>query len=148
MRAAAPHSAPVRTLHPLGTTLQGDEWSVTINGVTFGATEAVLAENQFNDAPPEGYEYILVNTTAVYSGEGSDFGWSVTVDYVTPTGETMTSSDSMAVAPGQFEGSAEVYTGGTINGNIVLAVPSATAGEGVLAVQADMFGDPAFVAVR
>ncbi|WP_426324998.1 hypothetical protein [Microbacterium sp. E-13] len=134
--------------HPLGTTLQGDEWAVTINSVTFGATGAVLAENQFNDAPPEGYEYILINTTAVYSGPDSDFGWSIGVDYVTPTGETKTVADHSAVAPGGFDSSAEVYTGGTIAGNIVIAVPSATAADGVLAVKVDTFGDPAFVAVK
>lgn len=133
---------------PIGTTLQGDEWTVTVNSVTFGATDAVMAENQFNDAPPAGYEYILVNVSAVYSGPDSDFGWSIGVDYVTPTGETMSSSDSIAVAPGEFDWSAEVYTGGTISGNIPIAVPSATAADGVLAVKADMFGDPAFVAVQ
>lgn len=134
--------------YPLGTTLTGEEWAVTINSITFGATDAVMAENQFNQAPPEGYEYILVNTTAVYSGPDSDFGWSISVDYVTPTGETMSTTDTMAVGPGEFDGSQELYTGGTVTGNIVLAVPSATAGDGVLAVTVDIFGDPAFVAVR
>lgn len=42
---------------PVGSSVESKEWSYTINSVDLNATDAVLAENPFNDAPSDGQQY-------------------------------------------------------------------------------------------
>ncbi|MDR1513076.1 MAG: DUF4352 domain-containing protein [Propionibacteriaceae bacterium] len=135
---------------PLGSTVEDDEWAVVVNSVTLAATDAVLAENPFNDAPPEGQEYILVNLTMTYKGnnpEGETPLW-VTVEYVTPQGNTINGSETMSVAPDGIDTFSTLYSGASVTGNKAFAVPSATAAEGVLAISPGLLSDKIFVAVQ
>lgn len=136
--------------YPLGTKVSSDEWEVTVNSVTFAANDAVANANQFNEAPPEGSEYILINTTITYVGSDADGGMPafVTIAYVTPTGETVDLTDSFAVAPEPLDTMTTLYNGGTVTGNVVLAVPSADAQAGAIAVQPGMLADKVFYAVQ
>ena len=134
---------------PLGTIVSNEEWEVSVNSVELGATEAVLAENVLNATPDEGDEYILVNVSAAYVGGGTgtpavDLGF----DYVTVDGVKVGTLETFAVAPDAFDSLTELYPGGTITGNQVFAVPSATAGEGTVAVRIGMFGDEVFFAAQ
>lgn len=134
----------------LGSTLSGTDFDVVVNSVTLAATDAVIAENQFNEAPAAGNEYILVNYSATYTGTDPD-GESaafVSVEYVTPEGNTINSYDTFVVPPLQIDTLSTLYTGATATGNVVFSVPSATAGDGVLAVTPGILGDKVFVAVK
>jgi hypothetical protein len=131
---------------PIGTTITGREWDVTVNSVTLAATDQVMAANQFNDPPPEGQQYALVNITATYHGEDSSYAW-VSVKYVAIDGTTSDSGDSFAVAPDDFDSLQEVYTGASITGNIDLLVPVEAPEQGVLSVTPDVLGDKVFVSV-
>lgn len=136
--------------YPLGSTVANTEWEITINSVTFNADKRVMAEDEFNDAAPDGSEYILINVTEKYIGEdpeGSSTGF-VFVNYVTPDGVTVDGTDTFAVAPDALDSMTTLYTGGSTEGNIALAVPSKNADAGVLAVQPGMLGDTVFVAVK
>src|SRR5699024_12423282 len=78
--------------HPLalGTTVPEGDWEVTVNSVDLDATDAVLAENPFNDEPDEGHSYITANVTATYLGSepSGDTPSGIRVEYVTPDGNS------------------------------------------------------------
>jgi hypothetical protein len=135
---------------PLGTEIANDEWKVVVNSVTFAATDAVLAENMFNEEPVEGNEYILVNYTVTYVGDDANGQMPafVTVNFVTADGVTIDGTDSLAVAPDAIDTMTTLYSGGSVSGNAALSVPSATAQDGALVVSPGMLADKVFVAVR
>ena len=135
---------------PLGTEVSSAEWKVVVNSVTFDATDAVLAENEFNEAPADGYEYILVNYTITYLGNdpNGEYPDSASVAYVTPDGTTINGYDSPAVAPDEIDSLTTLYNGGSVTGNEAIAVPSASAQDGVLAVQPGLIADKVFIAVK
>lgn len=135
---------------PIGTKVKNDEWEVTINSVTFGANDAVAAANQFNEAPDEGNEYMLINATMTYIGNDSDGGMPafVGIDYVTADGVTVDSLGTFAVAPDALDSLSTLYNGGSITGNMVIQVPSENATQGVLAVRPGMLAEKTFVAVQ
>ncbi|MDO4242440.1 MAG: hypothetical protein Q4C85_01510 [Actinomyces sp.] len=135
---------------PLGTEISSAEWKVVVNSVTFAANDAVLSENMFNEQPPAGEEYILINYTVTYIGddpEGQVPAW-VTVNYVSPDGVTIDGLDTMAVAPDAIDTMTTLYAGGTVEGNIVLSIPSDRATDGVIAVEPGLLEDTVFVAVQ
>lgn len=135
--------------YALGSTVSSDDWDVTINSVTLDATDAVMAENPYNDEPGDGNAYALVNITATYTGDESGMpALGTTIDYVTADGVTVDAWDSIVLTPDAFDSTTELYTDASVSGNIAFAVPAATADQGVLAVQASMFGDAVFVAVK
>lgn len=133
---------------PLGSVISGDEWDITVNSVTLAATDQVLAANAINQAPEAGYEFILVNVTATYTGADKGMPALTTINYVTPDGVTIDGLDTFAVAPDALDTMSELYTGASVTGNLALAVPSATADAGVLVVTPGIIADDVFVAVK
>lgn len=136
--------------HPIGSVIESKDWRVVINSVTLAATDAVIAANQFNEPPAEGSEYIVVNYSATYIGDdpNGQMPAFVSVEYVTADGKTVDRFNKMVIAADDMDTTSSLYTDGTATGNMAIEVPSATAGEGVLAVRAGMLGDKVFVAVK
>lgn len=134
---------------PLGSTLETKDWAVTINSVDLNATEAVMAENQFNEAPTADQTYILVNATIKFKGdEASGSTPMSSIQYVTAEGNSISSGDNLAVAPESLDTLSTLYKDASVTGNMVFAVPAASAAQGVLAVRPDMFSEKKFVAVQ
>ncbi|QPK79215.1 DUF2232 domain-containing protein [Corynebacterium lizhenjunii] len=134
---------------PVGSTVETADWAVTINSVDLDAAEAILAHNEFNDAPAEGEAYVMVNATITYKGDNPDGEVpSGTIQFVTAEGVTVSSSDRPLVEPEQLDSLVELYNGGSITGNIAFAVPAASAGEGTLVVRPSLFATKRFVAVQ
>lgn len=131
---------------PIGSVIESEDWRVVINSVTLAASDAVIAANFFNEPPTEGSEYIIVNYSATYIGDDPDgqTPW-VTVEYVTVNGTTV---NKFAVAPEPIDTMSTLYKDGTATGNKAIEVPTATAGQGVLAVRPGMFADKIYVAVQ
>lgn len=136
--------------YPIGSIIESDDWRVVINSVTLAATDAVIAGNQFNEPPTEGSEYILVNYTATFIGDDPDGQMPafVSISYVTADGTTANELDKFVVAPEPIDTISTLYTDGAATGNVAIEVPTATAGQGVLAVRPGMLGDKVFVAVQ
>ncbi len=134
---------------PLGSTVESDEWAYTINSVDLNATEVIMAENPYNDAPAEGQQYIMVNLTATYKGNDPEgeipFG---SIDFVSPDGNTFEPYATTAVTPESFDEFTTLYEGASTSGNIAISVPSAGIEQGVLAVSPDMLSSKSFVAVQ
>ncbi|WP_019181972.1 DUF308 domain-containing protein [Microbacterium yannicii] len=133
---------------PLGSTIEGAEWTVVINSVTQNAQDQIIAENQFNEAPDAGHEYILVNYTATYTGTNADgdIPAIVGVEYVTAGGVTVNSYDKLVVPPGQIDSTSTLYSGAAATGNVSFHVP--TPADGVVAVRPGLVADKVFVAIQ
>ncbi|MBL5974811.1 MAG: hypothetical protein D3X82_13880 [Candidatus Leucobacter sulfamidivorax] len=134
---------------PIGSTIEDGDWAVTVNSVNLNANDLIAAENQFNDAADEGYVYILVNITATYNGTNPDgeLPW-INVEYVTADGNTINGLEKLVVEPEAFDMASTLYQGASVTGNKAFHVPTATAGEGTLAVRAGLGGTKVFVAVQ
>lgn len=132
---------------PLGTPIEGGDWVVTVNEVTPDATDAVMAANQFNDAPAEGTQYLLADVTVEYTGDESEMIMLGTgFAFVTATGATIDTGDAFVVGPDELDTAQELYNGGTAQGNVVLQVPEGA--DGLLRVTTGMFGgEKTFVAL-
>lgn len=134
---------------PLGTTISSDEWDVTVNSVNLNATDAILAENPLNDAPGEGQTYVMANITARYKGDDPQGASPFTnIAFVTPQGNEINAYDSIAVEPDAFENLTTLYKDASTTRNISFLVDEASAGEGVLAVEPDMFSQKRFVSLK
>jgi hypothetical protein len=131
---------------PLGTTLSNDEWEVTVNSVDLDATKKVADANRYNPKPEAGQIYIMANVTAKYIGEDESSSVLVTVEYVTPTGEVVRRTHAVGLTE-NFE-IKDLFTGGTVTGNMLFLVPAENVGEGVLRVSAGFGSGEAFVAVK
>ena len=129
---------------PLGTAISTDEWEVTVNSFTPDATEAVLAENQFNEAPEEGTVYALANVTLTRVAAEAGTAFEVSVAYVTASGNVVTSTDAMVVAPDEL-GYDELYEGASVTGNVALAIPAGDAGS--VRITPGLFADDVFFAI-
>lgn len=135
--------------HPIGTTISDGDWDLTVNSVDLDATEAVTADNMFNDAPEEGEVYALINITMTYNGDDPDGEMPMQiVEYVTADGNTIDSYSKMVVAPDSFDTMTTLYNGASATGNIAFPIPAATAADGTFAIKAHMLGDKAFFAVQ
>ena len=137
--------------HPLaiGSTISDSEWEVTINSVDLDATDVIMAENPFNEAPADGNVYIMVEVTATYTGSNpeGETPW-VTVEYVSAGGNSFASHDSMVVAPNSFDSLETLYEGASATGNISLEVPEDEIADGTLKVSPGLFSDAVFFTVQ
>jgi RTX calcium-binding nonapeptide repeat (4 copies) len=105
---------------PIGTAATlSDGWRISVVAVTPDATQAVLAENQFNDPPVSGKQFFLVTVTATYTAAGSSsFDGFFRLRAVGPSAVSYaTFTDSCGVIPNDIS-NAETFTGGTITGNV------------------------------
>jgi hypothetical protein len=128
----------------IGDAVSGDEWEVVVNAFTRNATDQVMAANPFNDPPPAGSQYALVNLTATYIGEGSSLADFIGVAFVTDSGNVVRSFDNAAVVPDPLEG--ELYNAASATGNVDLAIPEGAGG--LLRLELGTFGGEVFVAVE
>jgi hypothetical protein len=100
---------------PIGTTRTVGDYEVTVTGFTADATEAVMAENPFNDPPTNG-QYALVTFDVTYVGEDDgDPGMDLSAVLVT-SGVLHADFDCMAFAPGDAFDAPTLQAGGSASG--------------------------------
>lgn len=130
---------------PVGTTLGSGHWQVTVNSFDPDATQEVLAANSFNEKPAAGQQYALVNVTVKYTGEGSGSTYDLSFAYVTEGGNVVKSYDNDTLTPDPaLDG--EVYTGGTLTGNIDVTVPEKD--NGLIRVQVGFSSNEMFFSTK
>ena len=129
---------------PIGSTIKGDDWSVTINSVK------VVPSDSLGARAASGSVLLAVNITATYKGddEQGSTPWA-TVKFVAPDGTTAdsTSGSTLFIAENEFDSLRTVYKGASVKGDQLLEVPQDWQ-KGVLAVSPDMLSDDTFVAVK
>lgn len=138
---------------PLNTTARIGDWEVTILSVTKDANEQVMAENQFNDPPAEGRQFVMAEVEATYVGEDSGTFWVDMSDkYYGASGNTFGSSmeDSCGVIPNGMSDQGETFPDGTVTGNLCWSVPTDQIDGGAIIVEASfsMDSDRVFFAIE
>jgi hypothetical protein len=99
----------------------GNGWVVTVTAVNPDASEAILAANMFNGAPPAGRQFFMVAVRATYKGPASshlDSGYALRAVGIAGVGYT-TFNNSCGVLPDPSldADDPETFTGGTVSGN-------------------------------
>lgn len=135
---------------PMGETVRVGDWDLAVVSVTPDATDAVLAENPFNDPPAEGRQSYIVELSATYEGNDSE---AVTVGLTWSTvGQSAVAygfEDTCGVIPGELDSFSEVFPGGTQSGNLCWQVRSSDVESLVLIIDAFTFEDDrAFMALQ
>lgn len=112
----------------VGTTIEMGEWSLAVTEITPDATEVVMTENEFNEPPADGRQFVVFQVDATYNGDESgtawlDFGWAV----VGSSGNTFggdSMDDHCGVIPNPLDETGETYSGGDVSGNVCVSAPS------------------------
>ena len=106
---------------PVNSTAEFSEWDVTYLGSRIG-TDEVLEENQFNDPPEDGYEFVFIEIQATYTGPESGDFW---IDFITSIvgGQGNTFDESCGVIPNDITDTGETFPGGTVTGYECVAAP-------------------------
>jgi hypothetical protein len=113
---------------PPGTVIELADWQLTISEVTADATDLVMAENEFNDPPADGRQFLVFRVEATYEGDDSgnpwlDFSWAV----VGAGGNTFgggSMDDYCGVIPSPLDDAGEAFPGASVEGNVCFAVAS------------------------
>lgn len=128
---------------PIGSAITGGNWTVTVNSVK------TAKQDKYGRAPDAGQILLVINLTATYNGddEQGDSAWA-RVKFVAADGTTIDSTDGLFIAENGFDSLKTVYSGASVTGDEMLAVPENGWQKGVLAVSPGAFKDDTFIAVR
>ena len=136
---------------PVGTPVLLGDWEMTVIGVS-GGTAEVMAENPSNDPPTEGREFVLIEATLTYRGATSSsvtFNTNFTVVGDSDVAYGGNFDDYCGVIPDELDEFSEVFTGGTVTGNLCYSVRSSDVAFLVLISEEFLFGDDRhFMAIR
>jgi hypothetical protein len=125
-------ATPARTAPtPIGTAADlGAGWSLTVTAPARDVTDQAMAENSFNDPPPEGFRMVAVEVTLGYSGEGAGSAFDVTTKWV--DNGNLQRTGYCGVIPNEIDVFTDVFAGGAVSGNLCFLVPSIEVATGTL----------------
>ncbi len=121
---------------PVGAAAHVGQWTVKVVGYTPNATDAVHRENQFNDKPGAGEQYVLVTLRTTYEGDGSSDPYFDQTWAVVSTDGTL-HEEAGQVWPDQLSDAGNVPSGASAVGNVGFLVKSAEVRGLTLYVEAD-----------
>lgn len=108
-----------------GTSVQiSDDWQITLSNGRIGTAE-VMALNQFNDGPPDGHDFYLVDMAARYDGDETGTIFDLTITGATDSNVGL--DNWCGTHPNDFEFGLEAFPGGTLEGTHCVVVPTAEA---------------------
>jgi hypothetical protein len=122
----------------------GDGWAFAVASPARDITDQVMADNTFNDPPPEGFRFVGVDVALAYSGTGSASAFEVTAKFV--GGGNVQRVGFCGVVDGELDQFTDVFAGGSVTGTMCFVVPQQEVGEGVLYVAAGFDTDPVYFA--
>jgi hypothetical protein len=145
---------PVPLGQPVNVTSFGEErWTLRIISTRPDATAAVLAENQFNEAPSPGNQFFVATVVVSYvsGSQAEDAYFSAAADLRTvgPSNVVYSSfgpASDCGVVPDDLRFKGELLPGGSMTGNLCWQVPSSEARALVAFVGAD--DKPYYLALR
>lgn len=131
---------------PAGSTVKLGEYSVSLGATATNANDVIAAENQFNEPPVAGRQFVMVPVTATYNGSESGLPWiDLSVNFVGSAGNTYGGSgstdDYCGVIPVALSDQGEIYSGATSAGNVCVSVPSAEIEGGTWVVEESLSFD-------
>lgn len=110
---------------PLKTEVKvGPNWHITMLEIIPDAWSIIKKENQFNDPPEEGYQFVMANIRFSYAGEESDTPWvSLSLKYLGSDGNTYDEGEC-GVLPKCYSDIGEQFPGASAEGHAAWSVPS------------------------
>jgi len=129
----------------LGDTISGNEWDITVDGFDANATDEVLAQNEFNEAPDSGNNYAVAEVTAAYTGDDSGNPMvGLSFAYVTTDGNTLSASDTLADGPSpDIADVGDMYEDASKTFHVTFEIPEDD--DGLVRVNPGMISDELFV---
>lgn len=134
---------------PAGAEFGNEDWTVTVAPTTRDAGEAIAAENEFNDPPAEGRQFVMTEVTATYTGDETGTPWvDLSIEFVGSQGNTFGtgSDDYCGVIPNDLSNVGEMHNGASGSGNVCVSVPADQIEGGVWSVST-WFGSPVYIAL-
>lgn len=113
--------------YAVGDTIPLTDWEVVVNSVTLDGTDEVMSENEFNEPPADGRQFVLVNLDATYTGEETGTFWiDLTTKVLGSEGNTFGSGedDYCGSIPQDLTNASEQFPDATETGNICVSVPT------------------------
>lgn len=122
-----------------------DGIEIVLKSVNWDGWGAIQAENQFNDPPPAGQRYVLVNATITNSTDEPITPW-IAIEIGAIGSQQRVHERCSAVLPESLSDAPELYPGGTATGNVCVLVSEAEVSDGsLLLMVSTRFGEPVFV---
>jgi len=121
---------------PVGDAARVGEWTVRVVGYTPNATEAVQRENQFNEKPKAGEQYVLVTLRTTFEGTGSADPWADQTWSVVSTDGTLY-EEAAQVWPDDLNNVGKVPSGVSGVGNVGFMVKSSNVPGLTMYIEAD-----------
>lgn len=137
---------------PVGTPVQVGDWSVTVESVISNANQVVAAENQFNEDPPEGRQFVLWRVTVTYLGTGSvmpgsGLSWSVVGSQGNSYVPGSSPPDGCGTIPEPMSRHGQIANGSTRTGNLCSSVVSEQVDGATISIAATSDDERVFVEV-
>jgi hypothetical protein len=122
---------------PIGESAKVGDWILTVDSISPAADELILSENTFNAPPDPGYQFFMVTVTLTYDGaESARPSSGLSFNAVGESNVAYdTFSPSCGVVPLDLGLADEVFSGGTIEGNVCFPVKSDDAASLVMYVE-------------
>lgn len=133
----------------LGESFEVGAYTVTVTEVDTDAEEAVMEENEFNDPPAEGEQFVMIGVETTYNGEQTGLPWiDLAFSVVGSRGNTF--NDDCGVIPEDLMMIDELYPGASATGNACVRVDADQVEGATIAVEDFMSfdGEPVFVATE
>lgn len=131
------------------------DWTVQLGTTNTDAGEIVAAENQFNEPPAEGRQFVMVEVVVTYAGDGSgqpwiDLGFAFYGSGGNTFGSAFSTDDDCGVIPDDMFEIGEMFPDASATGNVCASVPTDQVDGGAWIVE-DTFSldsDRTFVAIE
>ena len=133
------------TAVPIGIAQRIGDWLVKVNSIQPDATEDVLAENQFNDPPPEDNQFFIANVSFMYVGEDGpgQIGLDLTYRALGAAGLPYADfRERCGVTPDRLDNFVDLEAEESITGNLCWAVLETDVAGLVLFVEQWEFDNP------
>ncbi len=127
------------------------DWRIAIDTVKPDAWSQIHKENQFNDPPTAGRQFVMFHVTATYTGDTTaspmfDLLWTIVGSRGNTFGASM--NDHCGVIPDAFINQGELFTGATAKGNVCVSVSADQIKGGTIQVKQFLDNEPAFIALQ
>lgn len=134
---------------PLGSVARIGDWEISVVDVNEDAASIVIEENQFNDPPQAGFNFVIWNIEATYVGEESGNLWvDTTWKVVGSDGNTF--NERCGVIPDDISDAGETFPGASVSGSECAAVEASQLDGASILVEASFSvdDDRTFFAIR
>lgn len=149
--------APAPVGQPLVVTIDGfgdgdqSRWGLRVDGPGVNLTDAIEAENQFNEPPPAGTIFygVPITVSLLEANKEPLSTWlNIELEFYGPISRSIIGVDfdnSCGVVPGAFDDFKEVFVGGSVSGIVCFAVGQDDVDAGVLLTSDSFAGERIFI---